>query len=195
MTITRSQILARGAKGRCPNCGEASLFAHGLTLHKACPKCGLEFERGEGFFLGSMSINYGVTIIAYLVPVLILYLAGVLPAGAGLDAAGAINLAVSGGLEGMIASAANAAQAAVTAGVNAAEAVNSAAEQAAAAMGAAGFEGASKALTDVLNQQMGEVRTEGEKAKNVIASAKEKMTAVAKEATDTVTQAAQAIGE
>jgi uncharacterized protein (DUF983 family) len=90
--VTRGQILLRGLRNRCPNCGEAGLFAHGLTLHKACPRCGLEFELGEGFFLGSMSINYGVTICVYLVPVLILYLTDVLSAewAGGLAIAGTI---------------------------------------------------------------------------------------------------------
>jgi len=36
----------------------------------------LKLERDEGFFLGSMSLNYGVTIFAFLLPVLILYLTG-----------------------------------------------------------------------------------------------------------------------
>jgi uncharacterized protein (DUF983 family) len=89
-TVTRGQIVARGLRNRCPNCGEAGLFAHGLTLHKACPKCGLEFERGEGFFLGSMSINYGVTIVVYLVPILLLGLTGVLSSN------WAIGLAIAG---------------------------------------------------------------------------------------------------
>jgi hypothetical protein len=34
----------------------------------------MKIERDEGFFLGSMSLNYGVTIICFLVPVLLLYL-------------------------------------------------------------------------------------------------------------------------
>lgn len=75
-SVSRGQIIVRGLRNRCPNCGQSSLFAHGFTLHRACPKCGLEFERGEGFFLGSMSINFGVTICGYLVPVLILALTG-----------------------------------------------------------------------------------------------------------------------
>lgn len=88
--VTRSQIIIRGLRNRCPNCGRSGLFAHGLTLHTTCPVCGLEFERGEGFFLGSMSINFGVTVCAYLTPILILGLAGV------LSPAWAIGLAVAG---------------------------------------------------------------------------------------------------
>lgn len=79
--VTRAQVVARGLRNRCPNCGGSSLFRRAFTLHHACPHCGLEFERGEGFFLGSMSINYGVTIVAWLVPVLLLALFGALPAG------------------------------------------------------------------------------------------------------------------
>lgn len=37
----------------------------------------MSYERGEGFFLGSMSINYGITVFCFLLPVLILYLTGV----------------------------------------------------------------------------------------------------------------------
>lgn len=50
----------------------------------------MEYERGEGFFLGSMSINYGVTIVVCLVPILILGLTGV------LSPSWAIGLAVAG---------------------------------------------------------------------------------------------------
>ena len=39
---------------------------HLFQLNKCCPACGLKFERDEGFFLGSMSLNYGVTIFIFL---------------------------------------------------------------------------------------------------------------------------------
>jgi uncharacterized protein (DUF983 family) len=80
MKITRGQIVARGLVNACPNCGARTLFCTGtlFQLNKQCPRCGLKFERDEGFFLGSMSLNYGITIFVFLVPVLLLYLAGVL---------------------------------------------------------------------------------------------------------------------
>ena len=80
MTVTKSQILARGLTHRCPNCGAKKLFKEGtlFELNSACPDCGLKIERDEGFFLGSMSLNYGVTLLGFLLPVLILYLLGVL---------------------------------------------------------------------------------------------------------------------
>jgi len=89
---TRPQLIARGLRNQCPNCGRAGLFAQGFTLHKHCPRCGLELERGEGFFLGSMSINYGMTVLAVLVPVLVCWLVGAIDGwwAAGLALAGAI---------------------------------------------------------------------------------------------------------
>lgn len=80
MNVTRGQIVVRGLTNRCPNCGGRTLFKEGrlFEINDACPRCGLRIERDEGFFLGSMSLNYGVTIVCFLVPVLLLYLAGAL---------------------------------------------------------------------------------------------------------------------
>lgn len=78
LVVTKSEILRRGLRNRCPNCGGKTLFARGLTMNERCSQCGMMFERGEGFFLGSMSINYIVTLFVYLLPVLILFLLGIL---------------------------------------------------------------------------------------------------------------------
>ena len=79
MKVTKGQILTRGLTHCCPNCGANKLFQEGsfFALNPECPECGLKIERDEGFFLGSMSLNYGVTLVGFLVPVLILYLCGV----------------------------------------------------------------------------------------------------------------------
>lgn len=76
--VTRVQIMARGLTNRCPNCGARSLFEPGrpFSLRPACGGCGLKLERDEGSFLGAMSLNYGVTICLFLVPVLLIYLGG-----------------------------------------------------------------------------------------------------------------------
>ncbi len=52
-----------------------------FRLNPACPACGFAFERGndEGFFLGSMSLNYGVTLVGFLLPVALLAYHGVMP--------------------------------------------------------------------------------------------------------------------
>ena len=78
--VTRGQIVSRGLRNRCPNCGGPGLFKKNtlFTLNPECPFCGLQLERDEGFYLGSMSLNYGVTVVVFLLPILILYLAGIL---------------------------------------------------------------------------------------------------------------------
>ncbi len=80
MQVTRGQIVARGLTNRCPNCGGRTLFQPGrpFELNPACPRCGLRFERDEGFFLGSMSLNYGVTLVGCLTPIIVLAWCGVL---------------------------------------------------------------------------------------------------------------------
>ena len=80
MKVTHGQIIARGLANRCPNCGGHRLFKAGslFELNDECPDCHLRFEKDEGFFLGAMSLNYGVTIVAFLVPVILLWYAGVL---------------------------------------------------------------------------------------------------------------------
>jgi uncharacterized protein (DUF983 family) len=80
MKVTRLQIVARGLANRCPNCGGRTLFREGtlFQVNKACPRCGLAIERDDGFFIGSMSLNYGVTLVGFLTPVLLLAYFGVI---------------------------------------------------------------------------------------------------------------------
>jgi uncharacterized protein (DUF983 family) len=74
MKVTRAQIIARGLTNRCPNCGGKTLFKPDtlFELNRECPVCGLKIERDEGFFLGSMSLNYGVTLVCFLAPIALL---------------------------------------------------------------------------------------------------------------------------
>lgn len=80
MPVTRSQIVSRGLKNCCPNCGHRTLFVPGqrFTIHHACPACGLKLDRGEGFFLGPFVISYTVTVAVFIVPVILLSLFNVL---------------------------------------------------------------------------------------------------------------------
>ena len=96
MNVTQGQILARGLQHRCPNCGGRTLFTPGkaFALNPACPDCGLRLEREEGFYLGAMALNYGVTCLGLLVPVAALWYFGVLGGRAAALLAG--GLAVAG---------------------------------------------------------------------------------------------------
>jgi uncharacterized protein (DUF983 family) len=60
-------LVVRAARLRCPACGRGRIFFGWFTMHDACPDCGRSFQRGPGFFLGSIYFNYFVT--ALLVPV------------------------------------------------------------------------------------------------------------------------------
>jgi len=89
MKVTRLQVVSRGLRNRCPNCGGATLFREGslFEVNKACSACGLVFERDEGFFIGSMSLNYGVTLVL-LVPLAVLVYKGVVGTTAAVVLAG-----------------------------------------------------------------------------------------------------------
>lgn len=56
-------MLLRGLLRRCPNCGGGRLFKHWFTMKDRCPRCGLLFNREEGFFLGAFVVNFGVVMI------------------------------------------------------------------------------------------------------------------------------------
>ena len=72
MAVAPGQIIVRGLAHRCPNCGGRTLFRHWLAMHQRCSRCALRFEREPGFFLGAVVINYTVTLVLMLVPVLVL---------------------------------------------------------------------------------------------------------------------------
>ena len=61
------RLLMRGLCLRCPRCGARSLFRTWFTMHARCFVCQLRFEREQGYFLGAMYINYGVTVVLALI--------------------------------------------------------------------------------------------------------------------------------
>ena len=77
LKVSRVDIVIRGLTNRCPNCGSRTLFKPGtlFQINRQCTNCGFEIERSndEGFFLGSMSLNYGMTLVCYLTPVALLW--------------------------------------------------------------------------------------------------------------------------
>ena len=60
----RLAAVGRALMLRCPRCGGGRLFRGWFRMHDACPACGVSFAREPGFYLGSIYINYGVTVIA-----------------------------------------------------------------------------------------------------------------------------------
>jgi uncharacterized protein (DUF983 family) len=49
--------LLRGLTRRCARCGSGKLFRHYLTMVPDCPRCGLHFEREQGYWAGALAIN------------------------------------------------------------------------------------------------------------------------------------------
>ena len=70
--VTRRQLLMRGLHCQCPNCGQAKLFKNRLRIHRYCPKCGMRIERGDGYYLGPLCINYGIAVFTVVLPTLLL---------------------------------------------------------------------------------------------------------------------------
>jgi len=47
-TVKISQVLKRGFRGRCPQCGEGPLFVRFIKAHERCSSCGLVYQRNHG---------------------------------------------------------------------------------------------------------------------------------------------------
>jgi len=60
-------MLGHGLRLRCPRCGVGSLYRKPFKMADNCDRCGLKFEREQGYFVGAIYINYGAT-IAVAVP-------------------------------------------------------------------------------------------------------------------------------
>jgi uncharacterized protein (DUF983 family) len=60
-------MMLRALTRRCPRCGQGRLFKSWFRIHYRCPRCNLVLERGEGAFLGSLSLNYGLTGAVFIV--------------------------------------------------------------------------------------------------------------------------------
>ncbi len=52
---------SRAIRRRCPVCGQGHLFHRWFWMVERCPRCGLQFERAEGTWSGSVGLNMIVT--------------------------------------------------------------------------------------------------------------------------------------
>jgi uncharacterized protein (DUF983 family) len=76
MHVTSQEVVSRGLHWRCPNCQGPLQFARRMRPLERCPQCGLRWDRGNGFFLGAMVWNYGVTVFGLLLWVVLAALRG-----------------------------------------------------------------------------------------------------------------------
>ena len=57
-TWTRFVVTMRRAlTRRCPYCGSPGIYESYFALQEQCPRCGVRFEREEGYFLGAYALN------------------------------------------------------------------------------------------------------------------------------------------
>jgi uncharacterized protein (DUF983 family) len=54
---SRGTMVWRGMTRRCARCGSGKLFRHWFHMVADCPRCGLHFEREQGYFAGALAIN------------------------------------------------------------------------------------------------------------------------------------------
>jgi uncharacterized protein (DUF983 family) len=59
----RGRAFVGALRLRCPGCGQGRLFRGPFRMHDGCGACGLSYRREPGFYLGSIYVNYGVTVI------------------------------------------------------------------------------------------------------------------------------------
>lgn len=58
---SRGTAVRWGVTRRCARCGSGKLFRHYLQMVPDCPRCGLHFEREQGYWTGALAINIIVT--------------------------------------------------------------------------------------------------------------------------------------
>ena len=49
--------MRRAFTRRCSYCGSPGIFDGYFALRERCPRCGVQFEREEGYFLGAYALN------------------------------------------------------------------------------------------------------------------------------------------
>jgi len=49
--------MRRAITRRCPYCGSPGIYDGYFALREQCPRCGVRFEREEGYFLGAYALN------------------------------------------------------------------------------------------------------------------------------------------
>jgi uncharacterized protein (DUF983 family) len=86
------KTLLRGLRLRCPVCGRGRLFNGWLRMRENCENCGLKLDRGPGYYLGSIYINYGLTAVLVTAGYLALFFTNTLSPGKRLSILGAFCL-------------------------------------------------------------------------------------------------------
>ena len=74
-STSRTLSLWRGVTKRCARCGSGHLFHGWFKMAETCPRCGMKFEREQGYWTGAIAVNtiiIGAIFTAVLITALIL---------------------------------------------------------------------------------------------------------------------------
>src|SRR4029078_5869059 len=63
---SRGQLLWRGLTKRCARCGSGHLFKRWFTMVDDCPRCGLHFEREQGYGAGALASHIGIPALTFV---------------------------------------------------------------------------------------------------------------------------------
>jgi uncharacterized protein (DUF983 family) len=74
-----SVLLLRAFRLRCPVCGVGRLFSGWFRMPERCSHCRFRFERGPGYWLGSIYVNYGLLALLVTIGYFIFFFTEVLP--------------------------------------------------------------------------------------------------------------------
>lgn len=73
-----------GIRGECPGCGEQPMFTGFYEIPERCSRCDVQYQVGEGAWLGGIAIGYGFGVIAAILAVFVELIWGPIRS-AGLD--------------------------------------------------------------------------------------------------------------
>ena len=93
-------FLRTGLLGRCPGCEQQSMFVGVYEVPTRCSRCELQYQVGDGAWLGAIAIGYGFGVIVAIIAAFVELIWGPIRA-AGLDpmwtiAAGALVATAAG---------------------------------------------------------------------------------------------------
>ena len=53
----------------CPRCRKGRIFGGFVRMNPACPECGADLEREQGYFFGAMYFSYGFGVVLLAIPI------------------------------------------------------------------------------------------------------------------------------
>jgi uncharacterized protein (DUF983 family) len=77
--VSLATMLGWALRLRCPVCGMGKLFCGWFRMPERCTHCGFRFERGPGYWLGSIYVNYGLTALLVTIAYFVLFFTDALP--------------------------------------------------------------------------------------------------------------------